>query len=561
MHRSQHLIFQAGGLSKRWQTLAGGVAIGAFAAAAGIVAQDKGAKAAVGLGCAPDRPAIAHSAGGIKVAPPQGAEAPIPCVVNTGYRTSETALVVTNAGSIIFQPAVKMDPRFTLGVVRSADQGATWDFIRAADEQPPRPQATDLNMTIDRTTGRIFWIKIGTKPLEMYAKRPETPPIPNVRKPRLDISDDDGKTWRAGGAPLSFDHPIIFTGPPTAKLKHLQKGYPNVVYACVDHDPLRCQNSLDGGMTWGPEHQIPFPAEMESISRGASVGCSVLAFFGVVAADGTVYLGVGPCNRPYMAISHDEGSTWKLSQIANTEISSWGDVATGIDKQGNLYASYIAASDRLPYLSVSRDGGLTWSKPMMVAAPGVRETALPQLVAEGSGHVAIAYFGSTNAPLPFPPICGAADDQGKRSPTPPLGCPGYEKETWNMYITETWNAASQQPVFWSASLNDPAQPVFYGCSPSAMGVIRLSGDFESGPGFNSGCSPASGGATLGGRQDYFGINMAPDGTPWVGFGQACPNGRPVSGNPNCPATLTGAPEGSSWGMVGRLAGGGEADKK
>lgn len=48
-------------------------------------------------------------------------------------------------------------------------------------------------------------------------------------------------------------------------------------------------------------------------------------------------------------------------------------------------------------------------------------------------------------------------------------------------------------------------------------------------------------------------------TPWVGFGQACPLGLPVAGNPNCPATLTGAPTDALWGIVGRLVRiGGEA---
>lgn len=58
---------------------------------------------------------------------------------------------------------------------------------------------------------------------------------------------------------------------------------------------------------------------------------------------------------------------------------------------------------------------------------------------------------------------------------------------------------------------------------------------------------------MGGRQDYFGMDMAPDDTPWVGFGQACPHGLPVPGNPACPSTLTGAPEDGSWALVGRLA--------
>ena len=554
MHQSQNAIIPAATLSERWQMLTVGVtlvsAIGMFSAAPAAFAQDndKRQKAAGGPGCAPDRPAIAHHAGAVKAAPGRGAKAPIPCIVKTGFRTSEIALVVTNAGSIVFQPALKVDSGLEIGVLRSVDQGAKWDFVLPATE-PPRASALDQNFTVDRTTGRIFWIKPGSQPSR------------GSQKAGLAISDDDGKTWFRGGEPLSWDHPVIFTGPPTPKLKPLMKGYPNVVYACMDHHPLRCQKSLDGGVTWGQEMILPYPPELAPI-QGPGKDCSMLAFFGVVGPDGTVYLGVGPCSRPYMAISKDEGETWTLSRIADTVITTWGTVAVGRDKPGNLYASYIAESDRLPYLAVSRDGGSQWSKPMMIAPPGVREAALPTLVSDGDGHVAMAYYGSTNAPLPFPPVCGVSK-QGDKAPlpNPAFGCPGYEKERWNLYMTETRNAASPQPLFWSASLNDPAQPLWYGCSPSQIGVARLKGDFTRGAGFQIGCSPALGGPTGGGRQDYFGIAMAPDGTAWVGFGQACPDGRPVSGNPNCPGTLTGDPVDSLWGMVGRFIGGGEAYEK
>jgi hypothetical protein len=52
--------------------------------------------------------------------------------------------------------------------------------------------------------------------------------------------------------------------------------------------------------------------------------------------------------------------------------------------------------------------------------------------------------------------------------------------------------------------------------------------------------------------DYFGMTMAPDDTPWVGFNQECPFGLPVPGNPNCPSTLAGTAPDGSFGMVGRL---------
>ena len=58
-------------------------------------------------------------------------------------------------------------------------------------------------------------------------------------------------------------------------------------------------------------------------------------------------------------------------------------------------------------------------------------------------------------------------------------------------------------------------------------------------------------AQLGGHVDYYGITMAPDGTPWVGFYQACVNGRPVPGNPNT-KLAGGRPTDALFAMVGHM---------
>jgi hypothetical protein len=99
------------------------------------------------------------------------------------------------------------------------------------------------------------------------------------------------------------------------------------------------------------------------------------------------------------------------------------------------------------------------------------------------------------------------------------------------------------PLFWSATLNDSTHSTWYGASPSSLRIDETA--FVDG-------DKATSGNGLQGRLDYFGATMAPDGTPWVGFAQECPNGSPVPGNPNCPSTLTGNPNDGLFGMVGRL---------
>jgi len=483
----------------------------------------------LGPGCAPDRAAVAHHVGGVKVDAPRGSEAPVPCLsANPGVRVGEESIVVTNLGTVILRPTRNVDAiaASKAGLVRTVDNGATWE--------DPNAPFNDTNMWYDSTTGRLFW----------------------GSRMRTDISDDDGKTWFSGGRTLNFDHIQVFGGPPPESLKHMMQGYPNVVYVCVGHSPLKCQKSLDGGMTFGPELDIPFPRTPDVMAiQGSARDCSAFGLQGMVDKDGTVYVPYGPCNRPYVAISHDEGSNWQLVAVANTDEIGYGYPSLGIDEAGNLYASWVGASDRLPYVAISRDHGLHWGTPLMVGAPGVNEAAVPFLVAGARGQVAVAYYGSKNAPRPFPATCFAVPSPRVFPTTPPPApasvtptCAGYEDERWDTIVTESWNALDSQPLFWSATLNNPAQSTWYGCSPSEIGVIRWDDNtpFNSGPGHFRGCYPRL-------VMDYFGATMAQDGTVWVGFAQECPFGRPAPGNnPNCPAETGGL-----FGLVGRLVPRGE----
>jgi hypothetical protein len=524
------------GQRPRWLSLTFVMAVAALTIAilpvATVFAADSGP------GCAPDRPAIAHHAGGVLIQPPKNETAPVPCTTKTHRRTSEISIVITNQGSVLFQPALgSEDTGLPIGLLRSTDEGADWDFVNPTNT-PTRTEAIDSNMWVDRDTGRIFWSNFNA-----YA---------------MTISDDDGKSWStASPIPMAFDHPQIFTGPPTPPLKKLLQGYPNVVYLVVAGGGTcgtghfcgaHISTSQDGGLTWSAAVRLAYPPGCKFPGH-LPVGAYGLN--GVVGKDGTVYVPFTPCEHPYAAISHDEGATWVLSQVSNTTNIGWGNLGLGMDKAGNLYAAWADDSDRLPYLTISRDNATTWSAPLMIGAPGVNEAAEPELVVGKTGQVAVTYYGSTNSPgVPFPPTCVTG-----KAGTPPsvyeyeqpsLGCPAFANERWNTYVTESFNALDKEPLFWSATLNDPKQPTWYGMTPTAVPIrgkpFPIGSDAEL----------EFDGPSGGGHVDYYGMTIAPDGTPWVGFFQECPYGLPVKGNSNCPSKLDGSSSDGLFGFVGRL---------
>jgi hypothetical protein len=356
----------------------------------------------LGPGCAPDRPAIAHRAGGVAVESPRGkAHAPpIPCSTPTDFRTPEISIVITNEGTILFQP-VYPQSGLPIGVLRSVDQGATWEFIDPKTN-PPRTSSVDMTMWVDRRSGRVFW----SNDLELPPGRIGPPA-------RVDLSDDDGRTWFSSSTLVGFHYisTQIVSGPSVKNFDELIPGSPDPVYICTAGSiscPVfnfcgkHCSKSSDLGETFGPASPVPFPPEcpFPGIHPTGAFGLN-----GVVGRDGTVYEPLTPCERPYIAISHDEGTTWQLALVADTETIGWGELGIGLDDAGNLYAAWTDARDRLPYLAISLDRGQHWNQPLMIAAPGVNEAAIPQLVAGERGQVAVAYYGSRNAPRPLPPDC------------------------------------------------------------------------------------------------------------------------------------------------------------
>ena len=100
------------------------------------------------------------------------------------------------------------------------------------------------------------------------------------------------------------------------------------------------------------------------------------------------------------------------------------EVTLAVDKADNLYAVWQDGTFRLPFLSVSRDHGMSWSTPRMIAPPGVHEVDFPTITAGDPGRIAVLFPGS--------------ESQNFNDPTRP----------WNLYVvrpTTAFGVASAEP--------------------------------------------------------------------------------------------------------------------
>lgn len=144
-----------------------------------------------------------------------------------------------------------------------------------------------------------------------------------------------------------------------------------------------------------------------------------------------------------------------------------------VDNAGNVYVSFIDYIDTIDkhydvYLEHSTDGGNTWDgsttgagQPIMVSdAGGTHYT--PNLVAGGTGRVAVIYYRTDYATRPYmsgdtcpttvPPETSC---QGKNQPEPPT-------TAWTTDVAESTNADSASPTFTQVQASDAGVVVHYG---------------------------------------------------------------------------------------------------
>ena len=373
----------------------------------------------------------------------------------TGFTAAEPTLGITKTGTIFFVGFGGLQQSF---VIRSRDGGQTWEETNPITPIEGDTTSFDPYIHVDPDTGRVFNADLSLAACSVVS-----------------TSDNDGETWSAGQICQHTDHQNLFTGPPAGSPT---VGYPNVVYYCaIDGGAFfnfgtftGCSKSLDGGRTFVRTGDAPFTEDPRRTGGhyGVQGHCGGNVGHGAVGRDGTVYLPRGWCDRPYLAISGDEGLTWERVRVADIGMAvgptlEEHEASVAVDRDGNLYYAWIA-TDRLPYLVTTRHGGRTWTAARAAAAPGVNEAWNVTLDVGDPGRIAFSYIGTTNSPGgPFcvrttSSSCVTADGQ------PPRPNVHYRQANtaWHGYLGMTANALDPDPTFWSTTVNDPARPFMRG---------------------------------------------------------------------------------------------------
>ena len=432
-----------------------------------------------------------------------------------GRQALEPTIALDKSGNAFYVAGYFDEPDNGVGshtyVMRSQDGNKTWQdkepTIAGATEDPPR----DLDPWIyaDPDFGRVF--NIGLIGAGSY----------------LSYTDDAGETWNHSAVtdPGVNDHQSIVTAlAPDANtlLTPLDPAFPKLVYYCVNEvSRTGCVLSRDGGQSWistGGSAYYGAPTNPAELEAGGPV-CSALTGHLQSDLQGRVLQPAGHCGLPMVSVTEDGGTTW-TQHLVDEDIRA-ADTHTEMfaDNEGNYYYVWIDPVHFLPWMATSKDAGATWSDPVNIAPPGVHAVNFPTIVAGEKGRVAITFSGTTDP-----------DEESKVRP-------------WNMYVLMSTNALDREPLFISNIANQKGDPIHRGPCRGRCGGIFDFADIQMSPVDGAFWATSSDSCIAeDGCNDAYEGDLPPSATPGVANGVAIKQtGGPKLTGPLPPSTATPGP--------------------
>ncbi len=369
-------------------------------------------------------------------------------------------------GAIMYQSDL-VTYRVTFDAARPAN--ATWTDVSS----PLTSQKTlDPILFTDSATGRTFVSQLAG-PCSLS-----------------EFSDDDGASWtpdQGCGPPSGVDHQSMGGGPFAPPLTGTV--YPHAVYYCSQGQAAAfCAMSPDGSVTFGPG--VPIYALTQ---------CGGLHGHVRVGPDGTAIVpnqNCGPApgtqgitgNFPNQAavVSTNDGATWSVNVIPDSVSTVRSDPSAAADSAATWYFGYESGVDNAAgeqvagraMVSMSHDGGTTWSPSVDIGAPlGIKNVTFPEVIAGDPGRAAYAFLGSTTA--------GDPENQTFQG-------------LWYLYVALTDDGGAT----WTVQNLTPGDPVERGC-------IYLAG---------TGDCPNPAKRNL---YDFMDITASKDGRVLIGYADGC----------------------------------------
>ena len=467
-------------------------------------------------GCAGTPTVVAYHPGGVLLSP-QPTQLPTACGGITGYPGAESHLVAMRDGTVVFTPAVLPQGVAGTGVasvpvgdhsqsnaspgalVATHDEGAHWQLVKPSGVTW---NPTDHSEYVDPVSGRMFF--------EDYGPIPPAPQLGAQQEGPAYISySNDLKHWNH----TVINHLTLPENPrftsgiaPTGQPK--PHGYPDVTYFCANTNvgfvsPViagrLCYHSLDGGASWSlPSVLFTGAAPQHSECGGNGENYSAIdGNYPQAAPDGSLYVMVSCGSSTFLARSVDEATTFPVIHEQGKAVTlpvpatSTGTVGgtpeLRIGHDGTFMLFYQEGQKLL--MRLSRTHGDTWTKAYDISAPGITTVKQWSLATAGNSDVAISVLGH-----------------------------GRGESTWNGYLISARDVlagvqSSAGPVFYVGQLNPTNRPLLYGNSVEGSGYLQGPG------GVNVPYPPPFNNQMFG--NDFIGVTITPDGTPWASFTQDC----------------------------------------